>query len=411
MLTLICITSKRIRGKICCCSNSYSNKALREKSINLKLLHSKISLINVISHLKELLSNDLSCNISSDKKINEWLAASSKLTNSSLMHTVVSTNNSGSSTTTNILHDPLLVSSSSPCNINISNKSTSSKCSSKTVQTLTNSPHHELTANCSSLLDNDEEDDESTGSSGNKHKIDLTITNNSFQASQLARYLVSSPLMSTTSSSSAVQPKNDDLSLLNANQNAQTLKSTSSTKTAQLPPSMMMIRSHNFSNGNFNAKITTKTNGSNTPSLNDVNDQTRYLNTLQRHQQINNRVNYETPYRLSDLFNELTPNPVVNNTSTLTFTGSGSGSGSQSINSSTLNKRSGNTHQVPSSPSITSIPLNQSRLNSNKSSNPFNSGLSNGPRTNSFYTNFYRNQSQNQNEQYYNNQQCKHLNI
>lgn len=128
---------------------------------------------------------------------------------------------------------------------------TDSSKSSKTSQTLTNSPRNESTANSSSLLDDDDEEKDS--------KLLGNVLNN-----QMTRFMVSSPMTG---------------SKLNEDQQ----------------PSMLLIRSQNF-----NAKIS------------NCDPETRF--TSLNRQPISACKQDESPYRLSDLFNELSPMNTFSNT-------------------------------------------------------------------------------------------------
>lgn len=174
----------------------------------------------------------------SDKKINDWLSLSQPNTVKQLKTTL------GKNNTCSTTSEPLLMPSSSPL-------ITDSSKSSKTSQTLTNSPRNESTANCSSLLDEDDEDKDS--------KLIGNVLNNQF-----TRFVVSSPI-------------------------------TDSKSNEEHQPSMLLIRSQNF-----NAKIS------------NCDPETRF--TSLNRQPIKACKMDESPYRLSDLFNELSPMNTFSNT-------------------------------------------------------------------------------------------------
>ena len=187
------------------------------------------------------------------------------------------------------------------------------------------------------------------------------------QSAQFNRYLISSPLISNNQENfeNCHDDEDDDnrsdeaeIKVSNSKSNSNTSTSTLS-KTMQLPP-MMMMRSHNFTNGNFNAKISTSSANKtivSTPSLNEsqIPDHPTRFNpngTIQKHQFSNftlnrhfelaknqvmdkdyyentnfndssenetqknddlNKLFQDTNYKLSDLFNELSPSLILNN--------------------------------------------------------------------------------------------------
>ncbi len=252
-----------------------------------------------------------------------------------------------------------------------------------------------------------------TNNTANSH-----ISNSSpqyYQSSQFNRFLVSSPLLSSSSQkdssmsdeASTSEHKSDLLS---------SLGTSAMTKTMHLPP-MMTIRSHNIPNGNFNAKITSAGHHQqhqrpqfNTFTLNRTTEASVYENGINNGPNLlkNNsnsdlsRMLQDTTFRLSDLFNELSPHLVGNNNNMNTLPNN---SNSRNLYQSTLPKSQVNPMSVFSSEqtgggSRQNLLLQQNNLACNQTSfnkfpNPFSSstlGAKSASNPNSkFYTNLYRN--------------------
>ena len=379
-----------------------------------------------LSKDKELLSQNLNCEQSSDKTINEWLT-SSKLSNDTATGSLVNVpaNNPGSAATI-VLHEH-------PCALNL--HSSVSK-NSKMNKLLLSSPgqlRQELAGNCSSLL-NDDLDDEMGSETNSDKKDEMVNLNNkrddsrSYQSSNLARFLISSPLLTDCGEG---QEKMDSM-------NAEA-------KHMQIPP-MMVIRSQNY--GNFNSKITGEDHSQRlltcVPSTLDTSpkrsNQTRTFNSYsltrsndkilekeyyengnmstQENQEELSKILQDTTYRLSDLFNDLSPNVSHNqqqNNKTnnlLQHSFSNKGSNNNTLPHSTF-------VQSPKMPSFQqdNAPLRQALLQTiapngsnqqnstfNKFPNPYKkpSQSSISSTASKFYTNFYRNPNLSAS-----NEQCK----
>ena len=263
-----------------------------------------------------------------------------------------------------------LVDTALVCNVN--SNGSSSKNSKSSHGLLSNSPanlRNELLGNCSSLLNDDDLDHECgiIKSLNSNHTIGKSAK---LQSAQFNRYLISSPLISDNQENFENCRDDDDddddnrsdeaeIKVSNSKSNSNASTSTLS-KTMHLPP-MMMMRSHNFTNGNFNAKISTSSANKtivSTPSLNEsqIDAQPTRFNpngTIQKHQFSNftlnrhfelaknqvidkdyyentnfndssegeaaqksddlNRLFQDTNYKLSDLFNELSPSLILSN--------------------------------------------------------------------------------------------------
>ena len=278
----------------------------------------------------ELIAKNLHCESNSDKTINEWLAASSKLSNDSGGNNSLANNTSTSGhTMATTIHNRggvtgvethLIINPSS------ANSASSSAASSASTKQSTNSPrHHELIANCSLLLNDDTDENPSDLDNNNNTKFGVNsskqrdelesrlLGNSCYQTPQFNRFLISSPLISSKSKSQlrevASNARKDDTSKTNeaseANceqaqtelthadpdsesiaKNATVSSSRSNTLSkkspnSKLPPMMTSMRSHNFTNGNFNAKISTSSTNAktivSTPSLSQQENM-RYTN-------------------------------------------------------------------------------------------------------------------------------------
>ena len=302
------------------------------------------------------MSQNSNCEQHSDKTINEWLA-SSKLSNDTGTSSLINVVNNSSSTAT-----AATLLNSSCMNLHLTNTLSKSAKSNRLQMNTPNQLRLELAGNCSSLL-NDDMDDEPESSSKDEtiektalrginilsettsndytaqtfgKRLELGMNNsggNYYQASQFNRYLVSSPLLSSSSSQkeSSVdeeQPKSADLLNGAAVNNSQ--PATATAKTIQLPP-MMMIRSQNIPNGNFNAKISAgfssstindfkASNSNSKPQFNSFTlnrnmeskqpkDRSEYYeNASKKDENSLSKMLQDTTFRLSDLFNELSPN-------------------------------------------------------------------------------------------------------
>ena len=304
-----------------------------------------------------------------------------------------------------------------------------------------------LAGNCSSLLNDDIDDDPTSSNEAleqtrhcnntnltnlgllNDPVLDFNSSNNTFskrdannnnsspqyyQSSQFNRFLVSSPLLSSSSQkdsstsdeASASEHKSDLLSSLGTSAMA---------KAMHLPP-MMTIRSHNIPNGNFNAKITSAGHQQPRPQFNTFtlsrateasvyeNNNNNASNQLKNSSNSDlSRMLQDTTFRLSDLFNELSPHLVGNTNNMNTLPGN---SNSRNGYQSTLPKSQVNPMSVFSSEqtggggSRQNLLLQQNSLACNQTSfnkfpNPFMSSTLGGKSASSpsskFYTNLYRN--------------------
>jgi len=335
----------------------------------------------------------LNCEQNSDKSINEWLV-SSKLSNDtangSLINSgVTNSNNMSTTTAISILNNTDLITDHiQSCNMS-SLMNTLSK-NLKSTKLHMNTPNHlRLDLNGASTLMHDDMDDDSdveknahsrlfltatttsTETTGNTFKRDdnrsssNSNTNNSMcyhQSSQFNRYLVSSPLLSTSSQKDSSEDSHDKStdSSRDTNQTTPSPSSASTQNTNLSKTSMMLIRSPH----NFNAKISacavdankieqqrllslqsSNNNNNNSIKLNsfmfnrrnfDNSKQIGHDKTFEKDYYENtnmddysdnvdgneddlSKILQDTTFRLSDLFNELSPNLVVskpnNNTS------------------------------------------------------------------------------------------------
>lgn len=421
LLIFICLISKRIRNA-CCCYR--------------------------ITKEKELLSQNSNCEQNSDKTINEWLA-SSKLSNDTGTSSLINAANNTSTNTAATL-------------LNVELHNTLTKGSKRLLINTPQQLRREIAnGNCSSLLNDDLDDIEHNSSNEtleqsrrrnlgllseptefnianstfNKNGNNNSNANNYYQSSQFNRFLVSSPLMSTSSS----QKENsiEDTSEVKNVEFINSMATPTLTKTMHMPH-MMTIRSQNISNGNFNAKISS---GFSNCAINEIKNTNPHNHQIHHKPQFNtftmkpktensiyenskasstdlNKMLQDTTFRLSDLFNELSPNLMSNNNNTTSTLPHNNSSSTTRNYQGTLPKNStgGNNmslfQQFPTIVSASSPKHNGSRQNLlqttlphpsqlqtntsfNKFPNPhsqFNTNTAGAKSTTSkFYTNFYRN--------------------
>lgn len=436
ILLFVCLVSGRVRRALCCClcccCFKYAKKMLKDK---------------------DLLTQNLNCEQNSDKSINEWLV-SSKLSNDTANGSLVNsgvTNNNNISTTTAI--------SSSLNNADLLNTLKMNKKISTP-----NRLRLELNGNCASILNDEMDDDSDTNLEKSHHRLFLTTettsntfkrdenrsssnTNNSmcYQSSQFNRYLVSSPLLSTSSQKDCSDESQDKT----GDNTTPSPSSTSTTATNVSKTTTMLIRSPQ----NFNAKISSCSNALACEQQNLLNSSPSTTNTIKLNSFMYNRnldtkekdyyennnnidnendeqdddltkILQDTTYRLSDLFNELSPSLIMNknNNNYLTPTLSIKTGKTKHYHSSNMNNIS------PPPPPPPPPQLNESRqallqainsnnnnqANFNKFPNPFPSQTmisttSLQPNiTTKFYTNFYRNPNLSNSSS---NEKCKNINI
>ena len=145
-----------------------------------------------------------------------------------------------------------------------STSSGTSSSSSSSTKTSTNSPRNELMANCSLLLNEDTDENPSDVDNNNtnnkfssKQRDDVEsrlLGNTSYHTNQFNKYLLSSPLVSSKNSKTNEDDGPNDGIELKENESDFKMSSDSRTNTltkktnSKLPP-IMMMRSHNFTNG------------------------------------------------------------------------------------------------------------------------------------------------------------------
>jgi hypothetical protein len=441
----------------------------------------------------------MQCDINSDKTINEWLV-SSKLSNDTGNNSLINAPLNNNTTKIDV----------SSCNSGNTSSSSASSKTSKSSELISTTPtinlrHEEFLANCSSSLLNDDLDDQQSfiadNSATNENSKKEFETNSFYQsATQLNKYFTA-----VTSKVQKPSPTNE----YNQSIGYKTIKNNnSSTKNLAVNGTLnklsSTLRPTSYKNGNFNAKISTCSSINfpktvvTTPLLNNnENSNTRYMTslfnqkTLKTNQQLlntsttskyeldldkdyyenntldNSNINNsntndlvqedfnkllkDNTYRLSDLFNELSPSLIstnsTNNSKMEAAAAVASNKKSVSVTNGTLNRKS------PSNPSTTSSfpnpivtqtpPLPPSRQtliqavnsnNLNKFPNPFaningsNSNINSNnhnilnsistplsSKTSKFYNNFYRTNQQIQinkpSTSIINNDQCKDWNV
>lgn len=425
---MICLVSGRARRSLCCCCCCCCFRCAK------KILKDK-----------DLLAQN--CEQNSDKSINEWLV-SSKLSNDTATGSLINsgaTNNNNISTTTAMT---LLNNNDLNDHINMNTLMNTLTNQIKSNKMLLSTPSHlrlDLNANCDDL-------DDDLNMEKNRLFLTAETTNNTFkrdenrsssqsyhQASQFNRYLVSSPLLSTSSQKDSSSDDNQDK--CDSSNDSNTTPSPSSTSTAQTNVSKTMASMMIRSPQNFNAKISTLS--SSNINENSKSEQQRLLGatpiklnsfmfnknfeTLKSEKSIEKdyyentnledlddnddltKILQDTTYRLSDLFNELSPSLIVNkqNSSTSNYMPS-----NLSVKTNLFQQFPSLTNASPPPPpppppqqlSNHSGQVNQSRqallqaINSNSTNqsnfNKFPIPFSNPPsnsNTSKFYTNFYRN--------------------
>ncbi len=442
------------------------------------------------------MSHNLQCDINSDKTINEWLV-SSKLSNDIGNNSLVNVPLNKNATKIDV----------SSCKSGNTASSSASSKTSKSSALISTTPtihlrHAESFANCSSSLLNEDLDDQQSFVAENSHTTANEITKKEFESNSFYQSTTQLNRYFATVANTQKSPQRNESSG-EKKQNYKTITNDNSSLTKNPPINQTLhklslsstLRPSNYTNGNFNAKISA-CNSINFPKTivttsllnNHDNGNSRYTTSLFNQKSLKtcqqllntsitskyeldldkdyyenntldnsntndsvqndfNKFLKENTYRLSDLFNELSPSLISTNSTNNSKIESAAAAASNSKNAlnGSLNRKSppnlSTTSSFPNTIVTQTPPLppsrqtliqavNSSSNNLNKFPNPFanfndsnsninpnnNIILAKSSKTSSFYNNFYRNNQQNQvkkqcAELVTNNDQCRDWNV